>query len=82
MISCLEYQYFLISCFCTDGKISVRINLFLFSTVLQSNSRLFLFTSTPTMPVENVVITTKGLHDRNSLLLDGRTVENKGKLIA
>ena len=38
-------------------------------------------TSTPTRPVENVVITTKGLQDRNSLLLDGRTVENKGKLI-
>ena len=37
-------------------------------------------TSTPTRPVENV-ITTKGLQDRNNLLLDGRTVENKGKLI-
>jgi hypothetical protein len=38
-------------------------------------------TSTPTRPVENVLITTKGLQDRNKLLLDGRTVENKGKLI-
>ena len=38
-------------------------------------------TSTPIRPVENVVITTKGLQDRNNLLLDGRTVENKGKLI-
>ena len=38
-------------------------------------------TSTPTRPVENVVITTKGLQDRNNLLLDGMTVENKGKLI-
>ena len=38
-------------------------------------------TSTPTRPAENVVITTKGLQDRSSLLLDGRTVENKGKLI-
>ena len=36
---------------------------------------------TPTRPVENVVITTKGLQDRNNLLLDWRTVENKGKLI-
>ena len=36
--------------------------------------------TTPTRPVENV-ITTKGLQDRNNLLLDGRTVENKGKLI-
>ena len=32
-------------------------------------------------PIKNVVITTKGLQDRNNLLLDGRTVENKGKLI-
>jgi hypothetical protein len=38
-------------------------------------------TSIPTRPVENVVITTKGLQDRNTLLLDGRTVENKVKLI-
>ena len=37
-------------------------------------------TSTPTT-VDNVVITTKGLQDKNNLLLDGRTVENKGKLI-
>ena len=37
-------------------------------------------TSTPTRPVKNVVITTKGLQDRNNLLLDVRTVENKGKL--
>ena len=35
----------------------------------------------PTRPVENVVITTKGLQDKNNLLLDGRTLENKGKLI-
>ena len=38
-------------------------------------------TSTSIRPVENVVLTTKGLQDRNNLLLDGRTVENKGKLI-
>ena len=38
-------------------------------------------TSTPTRPVDNVVVTTKGLQDRKNLLLDGRTVENKGKLI-
>ena len=92
------------SCFCTDGKISVRINLPLFSTVVPSNSRLFLscrpfvvitkfstglvdveeeteVTSTSTRPVENVVITTKALQDRKNLLLDRRTVENKGKLI-
>ena len=38
-------------------------------------------TSTPTSPVDNVVITTKGLQDRKKQLFDGRTVENKGKLI-
>ena len=38
-------------------------------------------TSTSTRPVENVVIITKGLQERNNLLLDGRTVENKGKFI-
>ena len=37
-------------------------------------------TSTPTRPVKNV-ITMKGLQDRKNLLLDGRTVKNKGKLI-
>ena len=105
-----------------EAQSSDRINLPLFSTVLPSNSRLFLscrsfvvittfstglvgvevtsvswlgqltvgdlncpsqeteVTSRPARPVENV-ITTKGLQDRNNLLLDGRTVENKGKLI-
>ena len=38
-------------------------------------------TSAPTRPVDNVVITTKGLQDRNINILDGTTVENKGKLI-
>ena len=38
-------------------------------------------TSTPTRPVDNVVITTKGIQDRNINILDGTTVENKGKLI-
>ena len=37
-------------------------------------------TSTPTRPVDNV-ITTKGLQDRNIHVLDGTTMENKGKLI-
>jgi hypothetical protein len=66
-----------------------RINLPLFSAVLPSNSRLFLSVviifSTGLVgvevTVENVVITTKGLQDRNNLLLDRRAVENKGKLI-
>ena len=38
-------------------------------------------TSTPTRPVDKVVITTKGLQDRNIHMLDGTTVENKNKLI-
>ena len=38
-------------------------------------------TSTPTRPVDNVVITTKGLQDRNIHMIDGTTVENKGKSI-
>ena len=33
------------------------------------------------LTVDNVVITTKGLQDRNINILDGTTVENKGKLI-
>ena len=38
-------------------------------------------TSTPTRLVDNVVITTKGLQDRNINIPDGTMVENKGKLI-
>ena len=37
-------------------------------------------TSTPTRPVDNVVIETKGLQDRNINTQAGTTVENKGKL--
>ena len=38
-------------------------------------------TSTPTRPVDNVVIAKKGLQDRNINTQAGTTVENKGKLI-
>ena len=38
-------------------------------------------TSTPTRPVDNVVIATKGLQDRNINILAGTKVENKGNLI-
>ena len=38
-------------------------------------------TSTPTRPVDNVVIATKVLQDRNTNIIAGTTVENKGKLI-
>ena len=44
-------------------------------------NRHFEVSSTPTRPVDNVVITTIGLQDRNIHILDGTTVENKGKLI-
>ena len=37
--------------------------------------------STGLVGVENVVITTKGLQDRNIHTLDGTTVENRGKTI-
>ena len=43
-------------------------------------SKIIVVTSTPTRPVENV-ITMKCLQDRNIHILDGTTVENKGKLI-
>ena len=37
--------------------------------------------TTPTRPVDNVVIATKGLQDRNIYIIAGTTVENKGKFI-
>ena len=37
--------------------------------------------STGLVGVDNVVITTKGLQDRDVHILDGTTMENKGKLI-
>ena len=70
-------------------EVSVRINLPLFSTVVASNICMFLSCrpfvvittlSTPTRPVDNVVIT-RGLQDRNIHILDGTTVKDKGKLI-
>ena len=38
-------------------------------------------TSTPTRLVDNVVIATKVLQDRNTNIIPGTTVENKGKFI-
>ena len=38
-------------------------------------------TTFSTRPVENVVIKTKGLQERNIHILDGTEVENKGKTI-
>ena len=65
-------------------------NLPLFSTVVPSNICMFLSCrpyvvittlSTGLVGVDNVVITTKGLQDRSIHILDGTTVENKGKSI-
>ena len=47
----------------------------------RSHFGLLAWASTPTRPVDNVVITTKGLQDRNIHMLDGTTVENKGKCV-
>ena len=41
----------------------------------------FVVNSTPTKPVDNIVIATKGLQDRTTNITAGTTVENKGKLI-
>ena len=37
--------------------------------------------STFTRPVQNVVLTTKGIQERNIKMLDGTTVENKDETI-
>ena len=88
---------------CTDGKISVRINLlfylFFHRRPIQHLYVSFLFIILPIFPPsshiiyvcfcdaqtrrpdENVVLTRNGLQDRNVHILDGTTVENKGKLI-
>ena len=58
-----------------NRQMFVKINLLLFSTVLPSNScpsQETEVTSTPTKPVDNVVITMKGLQDRNNnCLMEG-----------
>ena len=83
---------------CTDGKISVRINLSnspiqqLCASFLQAFRRQYgIFNilscpsqeteeiSTLTRHVENVLLTTKGLQERNSQLLDGATVRKQVK---
>ena len=71
---------------CTDGKISVRIDLIyhLFFTVVPSNTCAFLsgrpFVVNTTFPtglvgVQNVVLTTKGIQERNTQVLDGTKVK-------
>ena len=66
------------------------INLPLFSTVVPAIIFMFLSCrpfvaittlSTGLVGVDNVVMATKGLQDRNINIIAGTTVENKGKLI-
>ena len=45
------------------------------------NTFKYYVTSTPTRPVENVVLTTKGVQEINIQILDGTTAENKDKTI-
>ena len=64
---------------CTDGKISVKINLLFYLYLSPLSHVSSLATGHTWRPVENVVITTKGLQDRKMHILDGATVENIGK---
>ena len=65
-------------CFCPVG---LSLVLQHYQEVLWVLKSLLSPRTTPTRPVDNVVIATKGLQDRNIHILDGTTVENKGKLI-
>ena len=58
----------------------IKVNLFTLPKRVIPVTRVEV-TSTPTRPVDNVVIATKGLQDRNTNIIAGTTVENKGKLI-
>ena len=75
-----------------QDKTLLRINLPLFSTVVPAIIFVFLScrpfvaittlsTGLVSVEVDNVVIATKGLQDRNTNIIAGTTVENKGKLI-
>ena len=48
---------------------------------MEFKSLIIVINSTPIRPVDNVVIATKGLQDRNINIIASTTVENKGKLI-
>ena len=65
-----------ISCFCTDGKISVRINLPLFSTVARRQNN---FNTHKTC--WKCCINKERPTGQKQQLLDWTAVENKGKLI-
>ena len=78
MLNCV-----LCACACVVlAKLELIYYFTYFSAVVPSNSYAFLSasqeteeTSTPTRPVENVLLTTKGLQERNTQLLDGAMVE-------
>ena len=80
-INLLFYLYFpssfhlTVVCFCPVKAYKTEI-----STV-NCPSQETEVTSTTTRPVANVVLTTKGLQERNIQILDGMTMENKGKTI-
>ena len=63
---------------------SFRINLPLFSTVVPAIIFVFLFCR-PFVAITTLstglVVATKGLQNRNTNIIAGTTVENKGKLI-
>jgi len=88
IINLLFYLYFppsfhlTVACFCPVG-LSLLIQhfqqvLWVMKLLLSPGFRSRL-TSTPTRPVENVVLTTKSLQDWNIQQLYVTTVENKGK---
>ena len=61
--------------------INLTKHISLFGQIALPSTEVTEVTSTPTRPVDNVVIATKGLQDRNINIIAGTTVENKGKLI-
>ena len=74
-----KFVLVILSCFCTDGKISVRINLPLFCTVVPSNICMFL-SCRPFVAITTLSTVLVGV-ELTSVSWLGTTVENKGKLI-
>ena len=67
-----------------DSLLTILLNIMFFAPMGRFQLELiylYLPPSSHLRPVDNVVITTKGLQDKNIHILDGTTVENKGKLI-
>jgi len=67
-----------------DSLLTILLNMMFFAPMGRFQLELIYLYFPPSShlrPVDNVVITTKGLQDRNIHILDGTTVENKDKLI-